>query len=79
MMVVVSSVRMHCPYIIVYVFSARKIFCLIEWLFNPIRELLVTAMIYMSLMHNYGYHAMLVIIVIHAHHTWEGLLVSSIL
>ena len=50
-----------------YVSRAGPDFSLVEWILSLIRELLVTAKLCVLRLHAQGYHALLVIDVVHSH------------
>lgn len=56
-----------------YVSSTRHDFLLVEWVLSLIREMLATATVFVPLLHPYGYLIMLVVAVVHTHHSWVGL------
>lgn len=45
---------------------------------GPCRELFIITKAYVPLVHPYGYHTMLVFIVVHRYHRWVGQLIASL-
>ena len=60
-------------------FQDRHDFSVVEQVFSPTRKLLVAPKVCEPLLHSQGYHAGWIIVVLHKHNSWVGLLVVSLL
>lgn len=69
---IATYILTSCGYcqVVGYVFSTSHDSPPVQQALTPLRQLLATAKITMPLFHLWGYRAMLIIVVVHSHHSW---------